>query len=351
VNPFLAPSRSSNRESLTKEPIGCSVETFAKLGIVSPCGRNPAIGSSDPEMTDTLSIFACADRNVAIGLSVMLYSVLHNVQAGIQVEITLFDIDLTKKQLDQLTRILENTRKPYVLKRQPISLEALVREHDLRPFYGGYAPYLKLLLPESVESSRPAVYLDTDIVVCCDLTEVARAPLAGKIIGAVTESPIDHAFERTFYLQQGFQEKDTFFNAGMIVIDCDAWREAGITPECINAIQTHGQNMVGDQTVLNLVFRSNYQPLAARWNQLAFPSSKPANPLSAVGIYHLVGRPKPWEFLGEFFNRQSGLFYHYLDMTAIAGWRSYWHPSPESLGMSLRLSRSYYTALRNRRGT
>jgi len=300
-------------------------------------------------MANSVDLIFCADRKVLHGAKVMLFSALYHLREGWSLNIRAFSIDLSSQEIESIESSLRVLQKPFSLESVRIDLRALFMTDKMRPHYGGFAPYVKLVLPTLNQDRNPILYLDTDIVVCTDLAALVSTDLSGKILGVAEESEVAWALEGDFYLSQGFEQQSRFFNSGVMLLDTASWKEGDVTRQCLDFLQSHGLSAAAaDQTILNIILRGRFLPLNRIYNQLVYPSSPPIDPDRAQGIYHLVGRPKPWELLGEWLNAQSPLFYKYVDMTPNSGWRSLKHIDITSLLTAARLSRSYYKEIRHR---
>ena len=172
------------------------------------------------------------------------------------------------------------------------------------------AAYLRLhlgeLLPDSVST---ILYLDSDVIVVRDMSTLLGQSLAvvegnkNLVIAAVDEpSSGDHlrplGFRGTRYL-----------NSGVLLIDLDRWRNAGVGPQ-LDAIATNfGDKLtVWDQDAFNLYFDDSWLSLDDRLNWIR----KDIGDESPV-IVHFVSGDKPWK-LG---NRHPArhLYRHYRNLT------------------------------------
>jgi lipopolysaccharide biosynthesis glycosyltransferase len=298
-------------------------------------------------MPSSVNLIFCADRKVLHGAKVMLRSALYHLREGWVLNIRAFSIDLSPEDIDSISSSLQALKKPFSFDSVKVDPRALFVTEKLRPHYGGFATYLKLVLPTFNEDRNPILYLDTDIVVCTDLATLVSSDLGGKIVGVVEESEVAWALEGDFYLAHGLERQSRYFNAGVMLVDTARWKEDDVSAECLDFLYAHGLSaLAADQTIMNIVLRGRFASLSRVYNQLVYPGSPPVDPESANGIYHLVGRPKPWQLLGEWINGQSSLFYKYLDMTPDRGWRSFKHIDIPSLLAAARVSRSYYKEIR-----
>ena len=144
---------------------------------------------------------------------------------------------------------------------------------------------LPLLLPAE---ARRCIYLDIDIVVGTDLSELHDVDLGGAPVGMVPNTGMTQSM-RTYIATLGLSP-DEYCNAGVMLIDLEAWRREDAPRRLIE----HGRAMrpdiwFFDQDMLNTYFRGRCCLLEGRWNH------RNAGVESHGVIQHLAGRPKPWQ--------------------------------------------------------
>jgi lipopolysaccharide biosynthesis glycosyltransferase len=163
--------------------------------------------------------------------------------------------------------------------------------------------FLRLLLPDVVPGYRRILYLDCDIRIDGPVAPLFKLDMRGCTIAAVDGfgtyyRPIHSKrleSDQARMGQLGFDTTDPYFNAGVLLIDCDQWRRDGMTDAAMDCIKQFGLSLTSyDQDVLNIIFRKAWVPLSSRWN---FPSqlmeTKIESILAPVVYHNLL---KPWVF-------------------------------------------------------
>ena len=148
---------------------------------------------------------------------------------------------------------------------------------------------LPLLLPAE---ARRCIYLDIDIVVGADVGELYDVDLHGAPLGMVLNTGMTESV-RTYITTLGVVP-DEYCNAGVMLIDLEAWRRENAAHHLIE----HGRAMrpdiwFFDQDMLNTYFRGRCCFLESRWNH------RDAGVEAHGVIQHLAGRPKPWQTRAE----------------------------------------------------
>lgn len=151
-----------------------------------------------------------------------------------------------------------------------------------------FMTFARYFIPSFV-SEDIVLYLDCDLVVTRDLTDLFSIDLTNKPLAAA----------KVIY---GLEDR---FNAGVLLINNAYWKENTIQQELIEIIEReHGNLPEADQTVLNIVMGENYVLLDDTYNfqigydQVAdnrgqyFIFELPLTPLPA--IIHYLSADKPW---------------------------------------------------------
>lgn len=135
-----------------------------------------------------------------------------------------------------------------------------------QPQYITVATYYRLFLQDILsESIDKVLYLDGDIVCRSSLLPLWNTDIECKPVAAVYEiENNDHRYERLCY-----DEKDGYFNAGVLLINMKYWREHDVQKTFIEFLNNHSDRIVyHDQDVLNSVFHNNKVVLDVKFNVL-----------------------------------------------------------------------------------
>jgi hypothetical protein len=149
------------------------------------------------------------------------------------------------------------------------------------------------------------IYLDADILIQKDLFELWEQDMHGKIVLAVQDSYIQRFPALNLPAQPGPEQP--YFNSGVMMIDLEAWRAAGIEPCCLEAaMRLPRRTKWLDQHVLNACLVGRWGRLPPVWNKQFFLDVFPdwrCSPYeeeefhearSNPAIIHFCSRSKPW---------------------------------------------------------
>ena len=203
--------------------------------------------------------------------------------------------------------------------------------------YVGRTSYYKMLIPELLgpEYSR-IVYLDSDVIVEGDITDLCVAELGNNYVLAVQDliNPlVSSPFGLRNWRKLERKADDELFNTGVLVLNAAKWRKENVTLRLVQYLRDHYQYVqLCDQDAMNAVFRGVWGRLNTLWNVLPYMNvarsysllSKKSHEdlLTRAHLLHYCGPSKPWNTRCR--HPQRDRFFHYLDMTAWSGWRPKW---------------------------
>jgi lipopolysaccharide biosynthesis glycosyltransferase len=188
-----------------------------------------------------------------------------------------------------------------------------------------YRLFASLILPQEI---KKAIYLDCDIVIRGSLEPMWNIDLSDYALGAVYQN-----LERPSYMDMdrlSIPHETGYFNAGVLLINLEYWRNHNVTNRLFQFIQEKGSVIKQhDQDVLNAVLHNETIPISYTWNcisnflskrELQFVkrvdySEKIDNPV----VVHFVCIPKPWDYGST--NPYTSEYFKYLDLTPFKGWR------------------------------
>src|SRR3984893_6204244 len=167
--------------------------------------------------------------------------------------------------------------------------------------------YARLLMGDLLASEIDRIiYLDGDIVVRGDLSELWTMDLRGKTLGAVVDLP-HYPFNRLL----GLPDEAPYFNAGVLLIDLRRWRDLKIGERALTFAREHQDRIHWwDQCALNFVLHNDWVALDRVWNFQSLDIGQFVNglmrfgaidrrALAAARLVHFNGPSKPWHYLND----------------------------------------------------
>lgn len=277
-----------------------------------------------------MNIVLASDNNFVQHCCVTMTSILlHNKD----VVFYLFTEGLSDKNVILLTNQVERlggVLNICIMDSAIVSRFPMPRQHathiTVATYYRLFAEYA---LPRSVDR---LIYLDCDIVVRGDLSELYNTDLNGYAVAAVYQHN-EWAIDNKTFERLNIPFENGYFNAGVLLINLDYWRENNVTNRLLVFIkENYDRIRAHDQDTLNAVLYNETKALDYKWNYLpiflnpsyyTFPSKVDYTIKREPIIVHFVNRPKPWEYYSD--HPYTCEYFQYLDLTPFKGWRPKWN--------------------------
>lgn len=278
-----------------------------------------------------MDIVCCTDRAYLKYCITMLLSLLDN-NKGENMCIHLLANGLGEDDADKVRRVvLGGDARLEVYQVDASLLESLPRgQYD----YITPTTYARLFLAEILPAHvGRVIYLDCDLLVMDSLLPLWEYPLQeGVEVAAVEDSCSANPF---YYERLRLSAGHRYFNAGVLLIDLNAWRERGFVGLAMELLGKGELRLdYADQDVLNVLCEGRTQYLPIRYNlqeamlrRYVPEISERARQeivasLDCPAIIHFTYILKPWRYTS--FHPYKEHFYYYFDQTEWCGER----PSP-----------------------
>lgn len=210
------------------------------------------------------AVVLASDNRGILPLSVTVFSLLNT--AGPE---TFYKIYVLSDGIDGENRAsVERLAAPFDCRLEFIDVSGILEEHDFPHTEQWPVPaWGRVFIPELLKEERGNIlYLDIDVLVCRDLTELFRTNMDGKAVGVVFENfsrPGSHFNER---LEMPLTCTG-YFNSGVLLMNVDVFRERNLVRAVLDYAVTHRDRLTcPDQDALNGALCELTVPLHPRWN-------------------------------------------------------------------------------------
>ena len=264
---------------------------------------------------EPIVLVCAADENYAMPLAVTVYSASLNLKSQQRIELFVIDGGIKESTKSRIKKSLasESITISWV---QPT--ETLFNNLPLTDTLTT-ATYYRLLIAQLIPTHfHKAIYLDTDVVVKGDLSQLWNIDIGDNYVLAVQDIS-----------QRSFK----YFNSGVLVINLEKWRTDNTGSKVIEYIEQNRDSIRWlDQDGLNGVLAEKWGELDPRWNQMhaiheysswregPYAENVYNDVLHSPYIVHFTTPPKPWQKGCK--HPGKDLFFQYLDMTDWSGWRN-----------------------------
>jgi lipopolysaccharide biosynthesis glycosyltransferase len=281
--------------------------------------------------SELIRIVMASDEGYARPLAVAAQSVLANLGPGRGVEFYFLDMGISAENRRGIERSLTDRRVNITwIDEAQKSVEGL-------PTFGWFttATYARLLIPDLLPANvSRAIYLDCDLVVrrCIgDLYDAEMQEYAALAVPDMGGAFVCCPWGLANWFESGRSPADFNFNAGVLLMNLDAWRREHIGEQALAYVRSDRHELNQDQEALNAVAGTRFGPIDPRWNQQGELFQKPCaivlpypkDVVDAVRtdpwIIHYSLGAKPWMDGCE--HPWAGEWFSYLDRTAFRGWR------------------------------
>src|SRR5258707_5334604 len=287
-----------------------------------------------------LSILLCIDGNYWQHVGVTIASLLSSNPKNTFRIFVASATEMDPKRLGELHSIVpagRGTLEAIVYKE--VADYAHLPSHDHLTF----AAYLRLFMTEYLDPTmQRVIYLDSDLIVCKDLTDLWQMDLDGAYVGAGPE-PYDEPQRTPF----GFGPKDLYVNSGVLLVDLAKWRAENLVARFVEFANANQKLLIYslDQDILNSVCRGKIHNIGYEWNwQALCPRFKPeelgltkeefAELRRVPRIVHYTGPYKPW-----FYRREPHYKELYYRALAETPWREYVPPDKTLRNLPIKAAR------------
>lgn len=176
--------------------------------------------------------------------------------------------------------------------------------------YISFATYARLNLSEYIKDIDKAIYIDVDTLTNGSLDELWNTDIDDYYLAACQDTFID--IENSEYKNKIGLDCSTYFNAGVLLINFNKWREDSILKNSIDWLLEYKEIIkYQDQDVLNGILKGKVKFINNRFNftpserHLIKKGYKSKTEMPIV-IYHYCGETKFWHKSCDHTNSQLG---------------------------------------------
>ena len=245
-----------------------------------------------PRDKNEIPIFFSTDDNYIPFLDIAIASLIENASKKYKYRIIVLNTGLEQENVD---KIMRNERDGFSIKFVNISAEVEKIKKSLKNVYHfSVVTYYRLFIASLFPAYDKIVYLDCDLVVLGDVSELYHTDLGDNILGAAPEEFIRNTKEFRLYADKSIGvDPSTYVNAGVLVINLVAFREHRIMEQFIGLITEYDFDLLDpDQAYLNYLCRGRIRVLPNGWNKepMTIPCEGKKN------IVHYALYKKPWQY-------------------------------------------------------
>ncbi len=238
----------------------------------------------------SITIFFAVDDNYVHLLKVALDSLIRNASKEYKYRIIILNSELS---FESKKYIRKNCKaKHFNISFFDVSgqMETLAQKVNVRDYYT-MTTYFRLILPKTFIDVKKAIYLDADIVVRGDISEMFNYDLGTNLVGAVPDRSVAEFPEFAEYTESALEiKKENYFNAGILLMNLERMRKEKFEERIIDLTKKVSFCVAQDQDLLNVICKDRVLILPYEWNVMPL-GEKVADP--KIIHYNLLF--KPWK--------------------------------------------------------
>lgn len=246
---------------------------------------------------NVIPIFFATDNNYAPFLAVALTSLLDNASKDYFYKIYVLTTNLKREYAEQLNLICHDAR-PDGASIEFVSLgeemEKSSGNFHLRDYYSKET-YCRVFIPRVFSQYDKVLYLDCDIVVTGDISELYNIDIGDNILGAASEEVMMEYDVFGTYVEKALGiPREDYFSAGVLLINAKKYREDDIESKFIKLMNTYTFRVTQDEDYLNVLCKGKVKMVDLGWNKSAFKSDKFDD--KNLKLIHYKINWKPWHY-------------------------------------------------------
>ncbi len=243
-------------------------------------------------MSREIPIFFSTDDNYIPFLDVAISSLIENASRADSYRIIVLHTGL---EAENVSKVKQNECPGFSIDFIDISggLEK-IKARLKNVYHFSIVTYYRLFIASLFPEYDKVLYLDCDLVVLGDVSELYHVDLGDNILGAAPEQFVQNTKEFRRYAETALGvDPDGYVNAGVLVMNLKAFRSNRIEETFIQLITEHDFDLLDpDQAYLNYLCNGKIHVLPNGWN-------KEPMPLACEGkknIVHYALYKKPWQY-------------------------------------------------------
>ncbi|MBR1640650.1 MAG: glycosyltransferase family 8 protein [Treponema sp.] len=164
----------------------------------------------------------------------------------------------------------------------------------LRDYYSKET-YYRIFIPNLFPQYKKVLYLDCDITVLGDISELYGTHIHGFYVGAVQEEVM-----QTFEVFGNYVEKadgidrNDYFNAGILLINCRRWRKKHIAENFVDLLNRYKFRVVQDEDYLNVLCKGHVRHISLGWNKTSYKNENFDD--KDLKLIHWKINWRPWKY-------------------------------------------------------
>ena len=264
-----------------------------------------------------INIVFTTDINYKDYLKTTIRSAIANKNEDSVYNINIICVDLPKSEEDKFRKF---ESKNVHINPVSVSLEDIkdVGNYEVS-YFVTRADLFKFFIPELFPKLDKILYIDVDVAIMKDLTDLYNTDLKDKFMAVVNKPIMEYSAEGYTIFGKYFPKRERHYNCGVMLLNLKLWRENDITQALVDEKNEKNETDLMTQYVFNTVLpQSKIKSLApinnvfTQWDDVMFKKyhfwfaylpycitgvkCSYKNLIKDAVIIHYLDSQKPWKF-------------------------------------------------------
>lgn len=259
---------------------------------------------------EVIPIFFAVDDGYIPFLAVALESLIQNSAKGYYYSIKILYTKIEEDNKKKISKY-ENDN----VKIEFVDLNYYIEEIKDKLYTRDYytkTTYFRLFIPNLYPQYDKVIYLDSDIVVLGDISELYNIEIGDNLVAAAPDGIIQSTKVFQDYVEKvvGMADYRNYFNAGVLLMNLDELRKFNFQEKFLNLLETVKYRVVQDQDYLNRLCKGRTKIISDVWDKMPIPTYKVKG--EDLKLVHYNLNHKPWHFDNVLY---SDYFWKYAEET------------------------------------
>ncbi len=243
-----------------------------------------------------IPIFFTVDEGYAPYLDCAIRSMVENASKDNEYVIYVLHQDMTD---DSIEKVRTGVKSPFSIEfiKMEDEFHGIVarEENKLRCDYFTLTIYFRIFIADMFPQYDKGIYVDSDIIVPGDISELYNVDLEGNIIGACCDRSIQGVPDLVYYTENAVgAQSDDYINSGILLMDLRMMREKNFSGHFLDLMnEYHFDTVAPDQDYINAMCNGNIKYLSDDWDTMP-PQAGEATLNSSPKLIHFNLFQKPW---------------------------------------------------------
>ncbi len=240
-----------------------------------------------------IPIFYACDDNFVKYTIVSINSLILNASKDYFYKIYILNSGISEEMKTQVNNLqYDNLSVEFICVKE--QLEKISANLPIRDYYSK-TTYFRMFIAKMFLEYDKAIYIDSDTVVLGDVSKLYNENVKDYYVGACHEQVMIQTEVFGNYVEKVMGiDRNNFFNAGVLLINCKAFRKNNLLEKFIDLLSVYTFVVTQDEDYLNCLCHNKVKWLDDGWNTTVYGNIKPKK--EEYKIIHYIMTSKPWHY-------------------------------------------------------